>query len=51
MNIAINVDTLTYKALDIDLEDEEDFRARLRHLCGLFVSVYHGKVYFLHQTA
>ncbi|KAH8724299.1 hypothetical protein GQ44DRAFT_750330 [Phaeosphaeriaceae sp. PMI808] len=36
---------------DIDLEEEEDFKLRLRSWCGLFVSVYYGKIYFLHQTA
>ena len=36
---------------DIDLEDEEDFKTRLRSWCGLFVPIHGGKVYFLHQTA
>ncbi|KAL7957091.1 nucleoside phosphorylase domain-containing protein [Trichoderma compactum] len=35
---------------DLDLEDETDFKLQLRSLCGLFISVYYGKVYF-HQTA
>ncbi|EPE03575.1 ankyrin repeat protein [Ophiostoma piceae UAMH 11346] len=47
MNVAVNID----HGRDLDLEDEEDFKLRLRSWCGLFVSVYHGKVYFLHQTA
>ena len=51
MNLAVNIDALTRSASDMDLESEEDFRGRLRHWCGLFVSVYHGKVYLLHQTA
>ncbi|PTB62131.1 purine and uridine phosphorylase [Trichoderma citrinoviride] len=56
MNIAMNIDDsaqndTTQSFQDIDLEDEDDFRSRLRSLCGLFISIYHGKVYFLHQTA
>ncbi|KAK1775475.1 ankyrin repeat-containing domain protein [Copromyces sp. CBS 386.78] len=34
-----------------DHESEDDFRGRLRQLCGLFVSFYKDKVYFFHQTA
>ncbi|EUC49823.1 hypothetical protein COCMIDRAFT_58711, partial [Bipolaris oryzae ATCC 44560] len=36
---------------ELGLEREGDFKSRLRSWCGLFVSVYQGKVYFLHQTA
>ncbi|KAH7114778.1 ankyrin repeat-containing domain protein [Dactylonectria estremocensis] len=38
-------------AATYDLEDEEDFKMRLRSWCGLFVSIHHGKIYFFHQTA
>jgi hypothetical protein len=51
MNIAVNTDINASSAEDLDLETERDFQVRLRSLCGLFVSVYHGKIYFLHQTA
>lgn len=56
MNIAINIaDTahnITTRTFnDLNLEDECDFKSRLRSWCGLFISIYHGKVYFLHQTA
>ncbi|KAH7111518.1 hypothetical protein B0J13DRAFT_461972, partial [Dactylonectria estremocensis] len=51
MNIAVNIDATSQSAHDLDLEDEEDFKLRLRSWCGLFVSIYHGKIYFLHQTA
>ncbi|RYP87671.1 hypothetical protein DL770_004750 [Monosporascus sp. CRB-9-2] len=51
MNIAVNVDISSRFVKDLDLEGEEDFKLRLRSWCGLFVSIYHGKVYFLHQTA
>ncbi|KAH8894380.1 hypothetical protein GQ53DRAFT_623367, partial [Thozetella sp. PMI_491] len=47
MNIAVNID----RTGSLDLEEEDDFKQRLRSSCGLFVSVYHSKVYFLHQTA
>ncbi|KAK3348897.1 hypothetical protein B0T25DRAFT_503760 [Lasiosphaeria hispida] len=51
MNIAVNTDTEASSAEALDLEKEKDFQVRLRSWCGLFVSVYHGKIYFLHQTA
>ncbi|RYP80672.1 hypothetical protein DL769_002354 [Monosporascus sp. CRB-8-3] len=51
MNIAVNIDISSRSVKDLDLEEEEDFKLRLRSWCGLFVSIYHGKVYFLHQTA
>ncbi len=51
MNCAVNADLSLRSYEDLDLEEEKDFKARLRDWCGLFVSVYHDKVYFLHQTA
>jgi ankyrin repeat protein len=51
MNIAVNMDISLKSVRDLDLESDNDFQARLRSWCGLFVSIYHGKVYFLHQTA
>ncbi|OAQ58085.2 ankyrin repeat domain-containing protein [Pochonia chlamydosporia 170] len=51
MNIAMNIDDKARSIYDVDLEDEEDFKSRLRAWCGLFVSIYHGRIYFLHQTA
>ncbi|KEY74727.1 hypothetical protein S7711_05474 [Stachybotrys chartarum IBT 7711] len=48
MNFAVNIDISTN---EFDLEQEEDFKSNLRSWCGLFVSVYGGKVYFLHQSA
>jgi ankyrin repeat protein len=51
MNIAASM-TLEARSMDdADLEDPADFKSRLRSWCGLFVSVHHEKVYFLHQTA
>ncbi|KAL2808625.1 purine and uridine phosphorylase, partial [Aspergillus granulosus] len=51
MNIAVNVDGTSQSIDDLDLEDEEDFKSRLRTLCGLFISIYQGRIHFLHQTA
>ncbi|KAH7186845.1 hypothetical protein DER44DRAFT_801796 [Fusarium oxysporum] len=51
MNVAVNVDYTLQSIHDLDLEDDEDFKMRLRSWCGLFVSVYQGNIYFLHQTA
>ncbi|KAH8651708.1 hypothetical protein BGZ61DRAFT_524570 [Ilyonectria robusta] len=51
MNVAMNIDYTSQSIHDLDLEDDEDFKTRLRSWCGLFVSIHHGKIYFLHQTA
>jgi ankyrin repeat protein len=51
LNLALEIRETTRSIEDVDLEREEDFKSRLRSWCGLFVSVHHGKVYFLHQTA
>lgn len=51
MNIAVNTDDIMRSLEDIDLEEEEDFKRRLRSWCGLFISVYHDRIYFIHQTA
>lgn len=49
MNIAVNIDFQSTR--DLDLEYDKDFETNLRSCCGLFISIYHGKIYFLHQTA
>ncbi|KAK0755584.1 hypothetical protein N5P37_011826, partial [Trichoderma harzianum] len=51
MNVAVNIDYTSQSIHDLDLEEEEDFKTRLRSWCGLFISIHHGKIYFLHQTA
>ncbi|MCJ1312727.1 hypothetical protein MMC25_006403 [Agyrium rufum] len=53
MNYAVNIEISPSSTCenDLDLELEDDFKGTLRNLCGLFVSIYHDKVYFLHQTA
>jgi ankyrin repeat protein len=51
MNIALNVRSTSKCIHDLDLEEDKDFGSRLRDLCGLFISIHHDKVYFLHQTA
>ncbi|KLO80962.1 Uncharacterized protein LW93_9210 [Fusarium fujikuroi] len=51
MNVAMNLDFNSHYISDLDLESDEDFKKSLRFRCGLFVSVYHDRIYFLHQTA
>ncbi|KAK1756048.1 hypothetical protein QBC47DRAFT_178875 [Echria macrotheca] len=51
MQIAIGVTVDTTCLEDLDLEPDEAFKQRLREMCGLFITVYDGRVYFLHQTA
>ncbi|KAL2810862.1 hypothetical protein BDW59DRAFT_168089, partial [Aspergillus cavernicola] len=51
MSIAVNVDEISHSLDDLDLEDEESFKSRLRTWCGLFISIYQGRIHFLHQTA
>lgn len=51
MNVAVNVEESMESMADLDLEDDEDFKRRLRSWCGLFISVHQGCIYFLHQTA
>ncbi|KAJ5962644.1 hypothetical protein N7501_007585 [Penicillium viridicatum] len=51
LNIALNVDRESKSFDDLDLEEDEDFKCRLRNICGLFVSIHQHKVYLIHQTA
>ncbi|KAI3579683.1 hypothetical protein IWW34DRAFT_592531, partial [Fusarium oxysporum f. sp. albedinis] len=51
MNIALNINETSKSIHDIDLEGDENFKLSLRSWCGLFVSIHHGKIYLLHQTA
>ena len=53
MNVAVNIESSPRSTSeeDLDLEEEKDFKQTLRNWCGLFISIYHNKVYFLHQTA
>ena len=53
MNIAVNIEfsPRSESRKDLNLEDKQDFKVTLRNWCGLFISIYDNKVYFLHQTA
>ncbi|GKU11494.1 unnamed protein product [Fusarium langsethiae] len=51
MNIAVEIKDKSKSFDDLDLEDNEKFKARLRSWCGLFISIHHGSIYFIHQTA
>lgn len=44
MNIALDVNDKSNCIHDLDLEDKEDFRVRLRTGCGLFVSIHNDKI-------
>jgi hypothetical protein len=48
MNIAVNIDETSHSLDNLNLEDEEDFKSRLRTLCGLFISIYQGRIHFLY---
>ncbi|KAJ5267113.1 hypothetical protein N7478_009921 [Penicillium angulare] len=51
MSIALNIDSTSRSFDDLDLEDKDDFKLRLRTCCGLFISVYQDRIHFIHQTA
>ncbi|KAL7933148.1 ankyrin repeat-containing domain protein [Trichoderma chlorosporum] len=51
MNVAVSIDNTVITFEGLDLEDENCFESRLRSWCGLFITIYQGKVYFIHQTA
>jgi ankyrin repeat protein len=51
LNEAVYTEVDSSSVLDLDLESEQIFCTRIREWCGLFVSVYGGKAYFIHQTA
>ncbi|KAK8093548.1 hypothetical protein PG997_000233 [Apiospora hydei] len=50
MNEALNTKRDTKSAKELDLESLDDFENTIRRECGLMLSVYENKVYFLHQT-
>ncbi|TGO13769.1 hypothetical protein BPAE_0711g00020 [Botrytis paeoniae] len=35
---------------DLEIQEDEQFKIVIRHLCGLFVSIVDGKVFLIHQT-
>ena len=49
--MAIEQDPYLTKPEDLDLEPLNGFAARIKTLCGLFITIQHGKVYLLHHTA
>jgi ankyrin repeat protein len=51
LNVALHVEAEHTSNFDLDLEEDEEFEQRLRDCCGLFLTINHGKVYLLHQTA
>ena len=51
MEIKLNSDGTSNSIHELDLEEDEDFRSRLRSSCGLIVPIHHDEVHFLHQSA
>lgn len=51
MQVAMATGPTTTCLDDLDLEDESDFKSRLREMCGLFIIIYEDKVSFLHLKA
>ena len=51
MNTALKVDDASSRATDLRCYRPESVTRMLKDLCGLFVSIFYGKVYLLHQTA
>lgn len=51
MNVALAINDGDKSYGDMDLEQEEWFRTKVKDLCGLFVSVVDSKIYLIHQTA
>ncbi|KAK8078324.1 hypothetical protein PG996_004494 [Apiospora saccharicola] len=50
MNEALNTKRGIRSANGLDLESLDDFEKTIRRQCGLMLSIYENKVYFLHQT-
>jgi ankyrin repeat protein len=50
-NVAVSMVLKSSRWDEIDLEEDGEFRLRIRDWCGLFVSIYDNKAYLIHQTA
>ncbi|KID79731.1 Ankyrin repeat domain-containing protein 50 [Metarhizium brunneum] len=51
VNIAMSLHDTVKSIHDIDLQNEEDLKTRLQSMCGSFISIYKGSIYFRHETA
>lgn len=54
MNVAVSIDgdeNCPDSIDDLDLEEEEDFKTRLRSICGLFITINDRRIYLIHLTA
>ena len=51
MNVAMGISMELESLQSLSLEDDADFKDRLRSMCGLFLSIHQKHVYFIHQTA
>lgn len=57
MNIAIAIDEKledqeSFQSYgELDLDDDEPFKIKIKNICGLFVIIHDSKIYLIHQTA
>lgn len=51
INIALHIQEDNKAIGEVDLIPEYGVQTYVKNLCGLFVTIYDSKVYFLHQTA
>ncbi|KAA8572307.1 hypothetical protein EYC84_002933 [Monilinia fructicola] len=51
IGIALYITEDIHRYQDLEIQEDEQFKIVIRHLCGLFVSVVDGKVFLIHQTA
>ena len=48
--MALNIEEGQKSREEVDLDPEDSFRAHVRNLCGLFMSIINSKIYLIHQT-
>ena len=51
MNVALALDSETYREDELPLEPERVFQDKVRHICGLLVTIIDDRILFIHQTA
>lgn len=49
--LAMDNPVTSYERLALDKDDKQQFRTKIRNLCGLFVYINEKRVYLFHQTA
>ncbi|KAJ8063446.1 hypothetical protein OCU04_008662 [Sclerotinia nivalis] len=51
IGISLYITDEIHRYQDLEIQEDEQFKITIRHLCGLFVSIVDGKVFLIHQTA